>query len=226
MKHMFMYLVAITALLSACDPSDWEGKAPPAPDCSTQEQCDKLLEEKPKQREAFSADHVFPVAAVVSEDHNKHGAQGENTLHNAVLQAQYGPNYQTCSNGTSCMANRWEWYDAMWIDVNNTGRVRTVDSISFEFGFSTMPGNWDFLDADAPICFGGQCVNVANSHSSTAWNGFTTVRRGTTTFHRGMTWPAWGYGIFEMSVRPRTGMVLPAQSPVVWITGVKFKDGK
>lgn len=207
-------LAAIAAILvTACDPSDWKPDAPPAPGCS---------EERPDLCEEFE-----PAACEAEDkpDSNKHGAKGQNTLHWANLQVQNWATFDNCNND-QCMANRWTWYGFQYVDVNATSRTRIVDSISYQFSWEGMPGHWDWLDANVIVCFGGHCPDVANSHSSTtqSWGGFP-MRNGTTTFHRGMTWPAWGYGIFDIAVRLRSGAVCPVRFPIISITSVRYKDG-
>lgn len=215
LSSRFLVLLFTFALsLLACDPSDWKGKAPYAPDCS-EDDC-------PESPDVPGAS----VGQDAGVSHDKHGPQGANTQHFAALQLQSGATYDWCNGSTPataghCMKTLNKWYGSQWVDVNNTGRVRTISKIEWSYCRKNLPGQWDWNPANVLIC-AGPCTDVANEQTITGGSGSITCRSGSTHALDGIQWPAFGWGIFDITIRPRPGNVMPILYPqtdmYVWYT--------
>lgn len=207
-------MLILLLTLCACDPGDWKPDAPPAPDCSEERQ--DLCDDSGVSRGVIgspalkSAEHPeLPGAPALPEPlrgPEKHGSDIHTMTWNnwdRSLFAQYSLEVDWCNgDGTPCLATPNKWYTAQWVDVNTTGRTRTLFSITVMFG-------WDGLGQGALpagtfwICdeWVDNCTDLSGlSFSNTVVAGRAYRKY---TLFRSNQWVEWK--VWTLWVRPQHG---------------------
>lgn len=195
MKKLLKGAALVVSLLGCGDDS-----APPAPDCA--------------HDKALCDDGPPDVSVTPSGNANdKHGPQGAATVHWGSVQNVSAMQVDYCGN-TPCWRRKYPVvYQAWKKDLNQSGRTRFLQTVSWTFGWSQLQA-WTNYPTAVWLCVGeGDCVDITNQSMAGG------LRSGTTDVSwMGWSWPSGSAIYFHIDVSfGDWGQVSP---PKYWVDGV------